>query len=79
VPTGAEWPSPSACAADEASMALCAVVSAVAIEREVLVAVSNKNILPMLSLFLSGLASAGIRNGLVAALDEPTAVFVRSR
>jgi hypothetical protein len=39
--------------------------------------VSNQNILPMLSLFLSGLRAAGIHNGLVAALDEPTADFVR--
>lgn len=39
--------------------------------------VSNQNILQMLGLFLDGLRAAGIRNGLVAALDAPTADFVR--
>ena len=45
---------PSACEASENSRALCATLEAHALGREVLAAVSNKNILPMLELFVEG-------------------------
>lgn len=46
---------------------------------QVLAAVSNKNILPMLGTFLAGVSKASIRNVVVVALDDTTATFARSK
>lgn len=70
-----EFPRPSACNVDENMVALCALLKKAAINREVLAAVSNKNIHNMLATFLVGAARAKIPNTLVVALDEATAQF----
>ena len=74
-----EFPRPSACAADENMVALCSLLKVAAKDREVLAAVSNKNIHAMLSTFLVGVARAKITNALVVALDDETARFARSK
>ena len=79
VPIGETWPSQSSCSANEDMRELCMLVEKIAIDREILVAVSNRNILPMLQLFLRGLQAAGIHNSLVTALDETTANFVHQQ
>jgi hypothetical protein len=52
---------------------LCEVVKEVAINREVLVGVSNKNIFHMLQLWIDGLQKTEITNYMIVALDEQTA------
>jgi len=52
---------------------LCEVVKKVAINREVLVGVSNKNIFHMLQLWIDGLQKTEITNYMIVALDEQTA------
>ena len=73
-----EFPRPSACAADENMVELCNLLRKAAINREVLAAVSNKNIHPMLRTYLKGAARAQIRNTVVVALDDATATFART-
>jgi|TARA_B100001142_G_scaffold255254_2_gene256441 hypothetical protein len=64
----------------EAGLAdLCKVVRKVAINRQVLVAVSNKNIFYMLGLYLDAVATANITNSIVVALDKDTAAWCRAR
>ena len=62
---------------DENVAALCGELKRVAVRREVLAAVSNKNILQMLTTFIEGTRRANITNTVIVALDEPTAEHVR--
>jgi hypothetical protein len=71
------FPHEQACRLDENMQSLCALLEVAAINREVLAAVSNKNIHPMLSTFLVGVARANISNAMVVALDDATAAFAR--
>ena len=73
------FPHPAACAADENMAALCELLRVAAVNREVLAAVSNKNIFAMLGTFLVGCARANITNAVVVALDDPTAEFARKK
>ena len=73
------FPHPAACAEDENMAALCALLQEAAIGREVLAAVSNRNIFAMLGTFLVGVARANITNAVVVALDDPTAEFAKSK
>ena len=73
------FPHPAACAEDENMVALCALLREAAIGREVLAAVSNRNIFAMLGTFLVGVARANITNAVVVALDDPTAEFAKSK
>ena len=59
--------------------ALCALLRTAAIDREVLAAVSNKNIHAMLGTFLVGCAKANITNAMVVALDDQTAAFATGK
>ena len=58
---------------DGGSEKLCEVVKKVAINREVLVGVSNSNIFHMLQLWIDGLQKTEITNYMIVALDERTA------
>jgi hypothetical protein len=58
---------------------LCDVVSRVARNREVVAAVSNKNIFYMLGLFIDGLKKTKIENYVIVALDEETAAWCKER
>ena len=58
---------------------LCDVVSRVAINRQVLAAVSNSNILYMLGLFLDGIKASNITNTVIVALDQKTADWCKQR
>ena len=58
---------------------LCSVVSRVAKNREVLAAVSNKNIFYMLGLYIDGLKKTNITNFVVVALDKETAQWCEER
>ena len=58
---------------------LCAVVGRVAKNREVLAAVSNKNIFYMLGLYIDGLKKTNITNFIVVALDKETAQWCEER
>lgn len=58
---------------------LCEVVRKVARNREVLAAVSNKNIFHMLSLYIDGLKRTGIENYVIVALDKETAEWCKER
>ena len=51
----------------------------VAVRREVLAAVSNKNIFHMLQLFVDGIKAAGVPNSMVVALDDETAAWLQER
>jgi len=75
----AVWPSPSVCA-EHGLEKLCETVARVAVRREVLAAVSNKNIFHMLQLYVDGFQKgAKIPNSMVVALDEPTAEWCKAR
>ena len=74
----ADFPIASACESDKNLRALCEILRRTAINREVLAAVSNKNIHPMLKTFLVGLRKSNITNAVVVALDAPTDKFARS-
>ena len=67
------------CGTDENMRALCALLRTAAIDREVLAAVSNKNIHAMLGTFLVGCAKANITNAMVVALDDQTAAFATGK
>ena len=56
-----------------------ALLREAAIGREVLAAVSNRNIFAMLGTFLVSVARANITNAVVVALDDPTAEFAKSK
>ena len=56
---------------------LCDVVRRVALNREVLAAVSNKNIFYMLGLYIDGLKRTNITNYVIVALDEETAEWCK--
>jgi hypothetical protein len=58
---------------------LCEVVRKVARNREVLAAVSNKNIFHMLELYIDGLKRTGITNYVIVALDSETADWCKQR
>jgi len=58
---------------------LCDVVRRVALNREVLAAVSNKNIFYMLGLYIDGLKRTNITNYVIVALDEETAEWCKER
>ena len=73
------FPRKEACKADENMVALCALLAKAAINREVLAAVSNKNIHAMLGTFIVGTRRANISNALIVALDDPTAAFARKK
>ena len=79
LPPTEPFPKADACKADENSEALCAALRRVAINREVLAAVSNKNIHSMLGTFIAGARLANITNLVVVALDEPTDKFVKEQ
>ena len=72
------FPIPTACDADDNLRALCATLRRTAINREVLAAVSNKNIHPMLRTFIEGTRLANISNAVVVALDDETQAFSRA-
>ena len=78
LPKSEPFPRAAGCKEDENVAALCGVLREVAINREVLAAVSNKNILQMLTTFVEGTRKAKITNTVIVALDEPTASHVRS-
>lgn len=79
LPSHAEFPPPAVCAARDLG-ALCAVLRDVAgARREALVAVSNKNILHMLQLYVDGVKRANVPNALVVALDDETGAWLRAR
>jgi len=75
----AQWPHPQACAEDEGRGRLCEVLKKVAINREVLAAVSNKNIFHMLNLFVNGIKAANVSNAMVVALDDATDSWLAER
>ena len=58
---------------------LCDVVKRVARNREVVAAVSNKNIFYMLGLFIEGLKKTKIENYIIVALDAETATWCKER
>ena len=58
---------------------LCEVVKRVARNREIVAAVSNKNIFYMLGLFIDGLKRTKIKNYVVVALDKETAAWCKER
>lgn len=72
------WPPRETCEKLELS-GLCDVVSRVAIGREVLAAVSNKNIFHMLTLFVNGIKAANVSNAMVVALDDATDAWLAER
>ena len=77
-----EWPSPSACKSMglDNPGGLCETVKRVGKEkREVLAAVSNKNIFHMLQLFVNGIKAAKVENAMVVALDDATAEWLAER
>jgi len=75
----ATWPSPAVCA-EHGLEKLCETVAQVAVRREVLAAVSNKNIFHMLQLYVDGIQKgAKVPNAMVVALDEPTAEWCKAR
>ena len=63
------FPRASACQVDDNLRALCETLRTVAVGREVIAAVSNKNIHPMLWTYIEGLRRANISNSVVVALD----------
>ena len=69
LPAGEPFPRAAGCREGDNVAALCEVLKQVAIRREVLAAVSNKNILPMLSTFLEGTRRAKITNVVIVALE----------
>ena len=69
LPAGEQFPRAAGCREGDNVAALCEVLKQVAIRREVLAAVSNKNILPMLSTFLQGTRRAKITNVVIVALE----------
>ncbi|KAL1503242.1 hypothetical protein AB1Y20_011298 [Prymnesium parvum] len=73
-PPGGEWP----LHCDE-QPELCAVVKEVAIDRAVMAAVSNRNILPMLGQFVDVVQRVGVKNFLVVALDQITSDFLKKK
>ena len=59
---------------------LCEVVATVGTaNREVIAAVSNKNIFHMLQLFVNGIKAANVTNGMVVALDDQTDSWLAER
>ena len=76
-PAGGEFP--VGCDGPGDLQSLCDVVRRVAVERRVIVAVSNSNILYMLGLFLDGIKAANISNHIVLALDGKTAAWCKER
>ncbi len=77
LPASEPFPREEGCKTDENVAALCGELKRVAVRREVLAAVSNKNILQMLTTFIEGTRRANITNTVIVALDEPTAEHVR--
>ena len=69
LPAGEPFPRAAGCREGEHVAALCDVLKQVAVRREVLAAVSNKNILSMLSTFLEGTRRAKITNVALVALE----------
>ena len=74
-PPGGPWP----VGCGGANGPMCAVLRAVAIERAVMTAVSNGNILHMLGLFVDTVKRVGVANFCVVALDERTVDFLKAR
>lgn len=78
-PTASEWPHAANCASMGLE-SLCEVVQAIGSERrEVLAAVSNKNIFHMLQLFVNGIKAANVSNAMVVALDDATDAWLAER
>ena len=69
LPAGEPFPRAAGCREGEHVAALCDVLKQVALRREVLAAVSNKNILSMLRTFLEGTRRAKITNVALVALE----------
>lgn len=69
LPAGEPFPRPAGCREAAHVAALCDVLKQVAIRREVLAAVSNKNILNMLGTFLEGTRRAKITNVALVPLE----------
>ena len=78
VPPAEAWPPRTTCEQLQLSE-LCDVVSRVAIGREVLAAVSNKNIFHMLQLFVNGIKAANVSNAMVVALDDATDAWLAQK
>ena len=72
------WPPLERCRSLDV-MPLCEIVARVAVDREVIAAVSNKNIFHMLELYIKGIQAANITNALVVALDTETSVWLTRR
>jgi len=78
IPKSDPWP-PQAICASLGLESLCETVARVAVNREVIAAVSNKNIFHMLQLFVNGIKTAGVKNGMVVALDDETSQWLEAR
>mmetsp|Transcript_6962 Transcript_6962/g.18932 ORF Transcript_6962/g.18932 Transcript_6962/m.18932 type:complete len:1036 (+) Transcript_6962:119-3226(+) len=77
---GTNEPFPTNCGEEGGRLEpLCDALRRVGSNREVLAAVSNKNIFDNLGLFLDALALARVPNAMVVALDQETAEFVEDR
>ncbi|KAL3840317.1 hypothetical protein ACJIZ3_024908 [Penstemon smallii] len=57
---------------------LAKILSKVAIKKELIVALANSNVHPMLELWFTSIKKVGISNYLVVALDDPTVDFCKS-
>ncbi|KAK4481467.1 hypothetical protein RD792_012366 [Penstemon davidsonii] len=57
---------------------LAKILSEVAIKKELIVALANSNVKPMLELWFTSIKKVGIPNYLVVALDDPTVDFCKS-
>ncbi|KAJ7528069.1 hypothetical protein O6H91_16G082200 [Diphasiastrum complanatum] len=68
---------PSVTPNEAANPALAKILSKIAINREVLVGISNNNVRDMLKLWFENIKRAKITNYLVVALDDPIAEFCR--
>jgi hypothetical protein len=73
-----EWPKPEACES-LGVQGLCSVLKTVHRQREVLAAVSNKNIFHMLQLFVNGIKAANVSNAMVVSLDDATESWCHDR
>jgi len=74
----APFPPREICSSEELGN-LCDVLYRIHVNREVLVAVSNKNIFHMLGMYIEGVRKANVSNAMVVALDEETGRYCRSK
>lgn len=77
----AEWPPPARCA-ELSLQPLCETLRRIAPRREVIAAVSNKNLVGkggILEVYMHALEVAGVNNSLVVALDAPTGDWLEAQ